>query len=107
MDSKEFLSFMKTWGITRRLSSAYYPQSNGRAEAAVKTAKRIITGNLGRNGNINNDKAAQALLQYRNTPIKGTGASTAQLLMGRNLRDFVPAPSSGYRVSDKWVHLLR
>ena len=90
LKSQEFLSFMNAWGIKRRLSSAYYVQSNGRAEAAVKTAKRIISGNTGRSGKLDTDKVARALLNYRNTPIKGTGVSPAQLLMGRNLRDFVP-----------------
>ena len=40
--SSSFQIFMKNWGIKHRLSSAYYPQSNGRAESAVKTAKQII-----------------------------------------------------------------
>ena len=102
LDSREFLDFMKKWGIDRRLSSAYYPQSNGRAEAAVKTAKRITREHLG-----DNDKIARALLAYRNTPLKGCEASPAQLMLGRNIRDFVPAPSSGYRVSSKWAHFLR
>ena len=102
LDSREFMQFLKQWGVTRRLSSAYYPQSNGRAEAAVKTAKRIIMEHTG-----NRDKIARALLAYRNTPLKGCDASPAQLMLGRNIRDFVPAPPSGYRVSNKWAHFLR
>ena len=107
LDSKAVLSFLSAWGVRRRLSSAYYPQSNGRAEAAVKTAKRIISGNTGTKGNINTDKIARALLQYRNTPIKGTDTSPAHLTLGRNLRDFVPQPPSGYKISNKWKHYLR
>ena len=38
--------FLKTWKIRKRLSSAYYPQSNGRAEVAVKSMKRILLGNV-------------------------------------------------------------
>ena len=89
------------------MSSAYFPQSNGRAEAAVKTAKRIITSNTGIKGSMDTDKIARALLQYRNTPIMGTNTSPAMLMLGRNLRDFVPSPPCGYRVSDKWAHFLR
>ena len=37
-NSSEFATFRKLWDIRKRLSSAYYPQSNGRAELAVKSA---------------------------------------------------------------------
>ena len=107
LDSKAVLSFLNNWGVRRRLSSAYYPQSNGRAEAAVKTAKRIISDNTGTKGNINTDKSARSQLLYRNTPIKGTDTSPAQLLLGRNLRDLVPQPPSGYKISNKWQYFLR
>ena len=36
--SRELPDFLRRWSIHRRLSSAYYPQSNGRAEAAVNDA---------------------------------------------------------------------
>ena len=39
-NSVEYKTLCKNWGIQGRLSSAHYPQSNGRAEAAVKTVKR-------------------------------------------------------------------
>ena len=107
LDSRETLGFLQTWGVTRRLSSAYYAQSNGRAEAAVKTAKRILTGNTGPRGTLDNDAASKALMQYRNTPIKGVGASPAQLLLGRSIRDSIPQPPSSYKVSSKWQQTLR
>ena len=44
--SSSFQIFMKNWGIKHQLSFAYYPQSNGRAESAVKTAKQIIQNNI-------------------------------------------------------------
>ena len=37
--SQEFSSFAKTWGFVHTTSSPYYPQSNGKAENAVKTIK--------------------------------------------------------------------
>ena len=45
--SVDMAEFLKDWDVTARLSSVQYPQSNGRAEAAVKTAKRIIKTNTG------------------------------------------------------------
>ena len=99
---KDFSNFLQQWGVSRRLSSAYYPQSNGRAELAVNTMKRLIRGNTGKGGNINTNEIDQALLQYRNTPMKGLHKSPAQLLLGRKLRDCIPQPESGYKVSNHW-----
>ena len=74
---------------------------------AVKTAKRILTGNTGARGTLDTDAVSKALMQYRNTPIKGTDASPAQLLLGRSLRDSVPQPPSSYKISNKWQQMLR
>ena len=45
-ESQEYDSFLKNWGVQKCTSSANYPQSNGQAELAVKTAKRILAGNI-------------------------------------------------------------
>ena len=83
--------FCKNWGIRKRLSSAHYPQSNGRAEAAVKSAKRILTGNINPvSGALDTDSAARALMAHRNTPAQDTGVSPSVLLFGRPLRDHLP-----------------
>ena len=42
LTSHDFKNFLLAWGIDHRLSSVAYAQSNGRAEAGVKTAKHII-----------------------------------------------------------------
>ena len=70
--SSEFKNFLKSWGIRHRLSSAEYPQSNGRAELAVKTAKHIILNNTVC-GSLVTDKAARAILQYRIRPSRPWG----------------------------------
>ena len=36
LKSIEMRTWLSSWGVDHRLSSAYYPKSNGRAEAAVK-----------------------------------------------------------------------
>lgn len=69
LSSEEMVEFLQNWGVKARLSSAQYPQSNGRAEAAVKTAKRIIKTNAGGGGTLDTDRASLALLQYLNTPL--------------------------------------
>ena len=48
--SAEASDFYSRWGTTHRLSSAYFPQSNGRAEVAVKMTKRVLEDNVGANG---------------------------------------------------------
>ena len=101
--SAEYQTFLRSWGVTHRLSSAAYPQSNRRAELAVKSAKRLIQENTNGNGSLDNDKAARAILQYRNTPMEGIGLSPAQLLLHRELRDSVPTHPSLYKPSSEWI----
>ena len=80
--SHDIRQFLRNWGVKWRQSSAYYPQSNGRAELAVKMAKRILQNNTSSTGDLNTDNVARALLQYRNTPIQQLNVSPAQLLYG-------------------------
>jgi hypothetical protein len=89
--------------VEHRTSSAFYPQSNGRAELAVKTAKRILRENTASDGSLNSEKACTALLQYRNTPIKHLGLSPAQLLFHRNLRDSLTLDVTTLRPSKLWI----
>ena len=79
--------FLNRWGISHRNSSAYLPQSNGRAEVAVKTAKRLLRSNIGPDGSLNTDSFLKAMLQLRNTPDPDCHLSPAQILFGRPLRD--------------------
>ena len=105
--SEEMATFFRRWGASVRLSSAHYPQSNGRAEAAVKTAKRVIRANTGGGGSLDSDKASFAILQYLNTPLRGVDKSPAQLATGRQLRDGVPTARQHYKVDRHWRQALR
>ena len=104
----ETKDFYRRWGVKHRLSSAYFPQSNGRAELAVKTTKRLLEDNIGQNGELNTDKVVCALLQQRNTPDRDCQLSPAQILFGRPLRDGVPqlkktiAIFDNNQILDKW-----
>ena len=101
--AQEFQNFIQTWGIKHRISSVNYPQSNGRAEIGVRTAKRIIAGNIDAEGSTDTNKVMKAVLQYRNTPIPELGLSPAQLLLHRQLRDSIPAHPTRYRLHKEWV----
>ena len=81
--AQETKDFYARWGIVHRLSSAYFPQSNGRAELAVKSTKRLLEDNVGPNGELDSDKVVCALLQHRNTPDRECRLSAAQILFGR------------------------
>lgn len=105
--SEEMATFFRRWGVSVRISSAHYPQSNGRAEAAVKTAKRIIRANTGGGGSLDSDKTSIAILQYLNTPLREIGKSPAQLATGRRLRDGVPTARQHYKVDRHWRQTLR
>merc|ERR1712082_58984 len=98
-------NFLKSWGVKLRVSSAHYPQSNGRAECAVKAAKALVMGNTTPTGSINTDKYLRATLSYRNSAIyPETGKTVAQSLLGRNLRDCLPAVKGFYNL--KKEHLM-
>ena len=85
--SKLTRDFLTQWGVQHRVSSAYFPQSNGRAEVAVKSAKRLLRSNVDRSGSLNNDRFLRAMLTLRNTPDQDCRISPAQVLFGRPLRD--------------------
>ena len=90
-NSLEYKNFLRTWDTEWRLSSVSYPQSNGRAEAAVKSAKRILLGNInGVTGALDTDAAARAIMNHRNTPAQDTGIAPSVMLFGRPLRDHLP-----------------
>ena len=82
--------FLARWGIKHRVSSAYHAQSNGRAELAVKAAKRLLRENTGADGSLNTDKMVRALLIKRNTPEPGCKLSPAEVVFGRKLKDILP-----------------
>ena len=60
--------FLSLWGVYHRESAAYHPQSNGRAEVAVKKAKRLLKTRIGPNGSLNNDRFMICLLYTSPSP---------------------------------------
>ena len=79
--------FLESWGVKHRISSAYFPQSNRRAEVAVKKVKRFLLSCIGPSGCLDNDKFLRGMLQLRNTPDKDCKVSPAQIIFGKPLRD--------------------
>ena len=96
-------TFLKEWGTRYRQSSAHFPHSNTRAEVGVKSMKRLLKDNISPNGDLENTKFHRALLTYRNTPDRDTMLSPAQVVFGRNIRDFMPVLPQQYKPRSEWL----
>ncbi|XP_003739435.1 uncharacterized protein K02A2.6-like [Galendromus occidentalis] len=83
--SATFQDFLASWGTVHVTSSPYFPQSNGKAEAAVKVAKGLL-----KKCKINGEEYEYALLELRNT-IQSDGLSRAQKFFSRPLRSKLPS----------------
>ncbi|CAB4036001.1 Hypothetical predicted protein [Paramuricea clavata] len=75
----------RPWETT---SSPYYPKSNGLAEKAVQTVRRLLT-----KAKADDKYPYLSLLEYRNTPIDDVGPPS-QLLMSRRLKSILPTTTS-------------
>ena len=73
--------------MKHRMSSAYFPKSNGRTEVVVKKVKRFLLSCIGPSGTLDTDNFLQGMLQLHNTPDRDCNVSPAQILFGRPLRD--------------------
>ena len=101
--SSEVQQFLQTWGVKHRISTAYNPHANLRAETAVKTMKRLISENTGPSGSLDTDSLAMAILNYRNTPDRDTHRSPAQILFARKLRDSIPCNKQDLQLRKEWI----
>ena len=84
----ETQKFLADYGVRHRVSSVAFPHSDQRAELAVKSVKRLCRENTRSDGSLNSDTFLRAMMSYRNTPDRDTQRSPAQVIFGRNLRDF-------------------
>ena len=99
------------WGFQHNTSTPTYPQSNGKAEAAVKSMKKFIQA-AWTGSQVDEGRLARSLLQYCNTPSRRDNLSPAQKLFGRPIpahhrafaqewqRDADKADKQAYRVSE-------
>ena len=100
--SKLMEEFFDKWGIVHRVSTAYHARANKRGEVGVKSAKRLIRGNVTQTGSLQTDRLARALLAHRNTPCPVSGLSPAQIVFGRVLRDFLPLQPGKFQPRREW-----
>ena len=79
---------MISYDIEHVTSSPHYPQSNGKAENAIKTAKNLL-----KKSKVAGTDFHLALLAWRNTPSEGLESSPAQRMFGRRTRTLIPTTS--------------
>ena len=95
--------FLRDWGVAHRLSSVAYPHSNTRAEIGVKSAKRVTMENTGTQGDVDIPAFQRAMLTYRNTRTSLDNRSPAEIVFGRQIRDFMPVMPGKYVPCDTWT----
>ena len=78
-----------TDGRQTTISSAYFPQSNGRAEVALRLTKRLLEDHIGPDRSINKDNFVRGLLQLRNTSDRNCKLSPTEVLFGHQLRNAI------------------
>lgn len=83
-DSQLFRKFAEEWNFVHMMSSPHYPRSNGLAESAVKSMKKLLNKSFE-----SGEDPMLGLLNLRTTPRVNT-SSPASGLMGRNLRSNIP-----------------
>ncbi|XP_049885646.1 uncharacterized protein K02A2.6-like isoform X2 [Pectinophora gossypiella] len=81
---QEFEDFAHKWGFSHNTSSPHHPQGNGKAEATVKIAKKLLTKTTE-----NKEDFWYGLLCLRNTPNK-LKTSPVQRLFSRRTRGNIP-----------------
>lgn len=97
-----FGEFMQKWNIVHKTSSPGHHQSNGKAESAVKTIKRLMKKSIHAESD-----PYQGLLEIRNTPRQDINVSPAQLVFGRQTRSFLPANNKMTNISPSDIRIKR
>lgn len=83
--SQLFKKFVAEWKFTHKLSSPYYPKSNGLSERAVQIVKNIL-----KKCAEDNTSPRIALMNYRNTPRSDELLSPNERLMSRATKTLLP-----------------
>ena len=100
--SREFEEFARAYSFEHETSSPAYPQSNGKAENAIKTAKKLMWKAMETKSD-----PYMALLDWRNTPSESINSSPAQRIFACRTKTLLPTstellkPNITNNVTDK------
>lgn len=88
--SNEFYTTLKSWGVTVKYVTEYWPQANGLVERFNKVLLKHVQTSLVEGKDWR--KTLPTLLRnYRTTPHRTTGETPSHLLMHRELRTKIPS----------------
>lgn len=76
--------FLKKFHIQNRISTPYYPQSNGQVEASNKTIEQILHSIIIKHGKDWHTQLVYALWAYRMSVCMTTGTTPCNLIYGTN-----------------------
>ena len=85
--ARAYEEFATEWEFQHVTTSPYHSQSNGKVEAAVKIAKRLI-----KKAKKDKKDIQLAILNWQNTPTEGSHSSPIQKLQSRRTRTLLPTP---------------
>ena len=80
-----YATFANKWEFNHITSSPYHSQANGKAESAVKIAKRLI-----KKAKRDNQDIQLTILNWRNTPSEDNNLSPVQKLHSRRTKTLLP-----------------
>nr|GFA32597.1 reverse transcriptase domain-containing protein [Tanacetum cinerariifolium] len=79
----QFTKVMLKYGVTRRLSTAYHPQTSGQVEVSDRGLKRILERTIGENQASWSDKLDDALWAFRTAYKTPIGCTPYKLVYGK------------------------
>nr|GFA62508.1 reverse transcriptase domain-containing protein [Tanacetum cinerariifolium] len=79
----QFLRVMSKYGVTRRLSTAYHPQTSGQVEVINRELKRFLERMVGENRALWSDKLEDALWAFRTAFKTPIGCTPYRLVYGK------------------------
>nr|GEZ00871.1 DNA-directed DNA polymerase [Tanacetum cinerariifolium] len=79
----QFVKVMLKYGVTHRLSIAYYPQTSGQVEVSNRGLKRILERTIGENRASWSDKLDDALWAFRTVYKTPIGCTPYKLMYGK------------------------
>ncbi|XP_057299437.1 uncharacterized protein K02A2.6-like [Hydractinia symbiolongicarpus] len=89
----DFATLMKEFGVEHRKVTPYHPEANGEVERFNRNLKKTIQAAIAENQNWRT-ALQNYLLAYRTTPHATTGATPAELLLNRPVKDKLPASTT-------------